>query len=407
MAKKAGINRVFLHLILDGRDTPFNSGLDFVRELRSRTKDLGIGEIATLSGRFYAMDRDNHWERTEKAYKAMTQGEAPHFKNPEEAIRASYKEKIFDEEFKPVVIEKEDGSFSGIKENDAVIFFNFRADRARQLTKAFVEDNFKGFARKKIKNLFFVSMTEYEKGLPVSAIAFPPEKIDWPLARVLSERGLSQFHIAETEKYAHVTFFFNGGKEEPFNGEDRVVIPSPRVSSYALKPEMSAPEVAHHVLWAIDSQKYSFILVNFANPDMIGHTGDIKAAICALQTVDSLLGDILELAQKRGWFAIVTADHGNVEEMIDLRTGEINKEHTTNPVPFIVLGENLEREIPLEEVPDLSDLMPSGILADVSPTILKLMGLSQPKEMTGVPLIYKRNEAKNFKQSKKFEQGRR
>jgi 2,3-bisphosphoglycerate-independent phosphoglycerate mutase len=389
MAKKEGLSKdkVCLHLILDGRDRPFNSGLDFVNELIKKLEIMEIGEIASLSGRFWAMDRDNHWERTEKVYQLLTEGKGPIANEAREAIERSYKNKIFDEEFEPTLIQKPGDGLNLIKENDAVIFFNFREDRARQLTKAFVEENFSHFQRTKIKNLFFTTMTEYEKNLPVNAIAFPPEKVNWPLSRLLAEKGISQLHIAETEKYAHVTFFFNGGKEEPFPGEKRILVPSPRVSSYALKPEMSAKEVADKVLLALDGQEYSFIIVNFANPDMVGHTGDINAAISALETIDNLIGDIVELAQNKKWSVLITADHGNVEEMINFKTGEINKEHSTNPVPFIVIAEGLKREIPLKEVPDLSSLRASGILSDVSPTILKLMGLPKPEEMTGTSLI--------------------
>jgi len=388
IAAKQRIKDVAIHVFLDGRDTPQDSGQGFISELVQRIKDLGIGRIATLSGRFWAMDRDNHWERIEQSYLAMTKGLAEQeFKDPLEAISSSYQQGIYDEEFKPVVIVDEKKQPVGkIKDNDAVIFFNFRSDRARELTRSFVADNFISFRRGKINNLFFVTMTEYEKDLPVT-IAFPPEKISDSLGKIISDHGLKQMHIAETEKYAHVTFFFNGGIEKPFSGEDRILIPSPRVSSYNQKPEMSAPEVAHQVLWGIGNGQYHFIVVNFANPDMLGHTGDIQAAVKGLETLDELVGEIIDLALKENWACIITADHGNVEEMVNLRTGEMNKEHTTNPVPFIVVDKRLENKNPLPTMPDLSTLTSSGILADVAPTVLKIMGLPKSPEMTGTSLI--------------------
>lgn len=387
LAKKNGLSKVYIHAILDGRDTPYNSGQQFIKELLERMKQIGIGKIATLSGRFWSMDRDNHWERTEKSYLAMTKGQADKFfDNPLAAIEDSYQNKIYDEEFVPTVITKNNQPVAKVQSNDAVIFLNFRPDRARQLTKAFVLDKFSGFSRDKIQNLLFVTMTEYEKDLPVD-VAFPPEKIEQPLAKVISDLGLRQFHIAETEKYAHVTFFFNGGREQPFPGEDRVLIPSPRVSSYDQKPEMSAPEVTAKLKEAILSEKYDFIVVNFANGDMVGHTGNLEATKKAVETLDELLGQVLIEVLRKNGVAIVTADHGNAEEMINLRTGEIDKEHSTNPVPFIVVGKQYELTEKLKEVPDLSSMQPSGVLADVAPTILKIMGIKPPEEMTGTALI--------------------
>lgn len=388
IAAKQELKDVAIHAFLDGRDTPRDSGHGFINELMTRIKDMGVGRIATLSGRFWAMDRDNHWERIEQSYLAMTKGLAEQeFQDPIKAINSSYQQEIYDEEFKPVVIiDEKNQPLSLVKDNDAVIFFNFRSDRARELTKAFISDNFTGFRREKIKNLFFVTMTEYEKDLPVE-MAFPPEIINNPLGKIISDYGLKQMHIAETEKYAHVTFFFNGGLEKPFAGENRILIPSPRVASYDQKPEMSASEVAHQVLWGIGNKQYHFIVVNFANPDMLGHTGNIQAAVKALETLDGLVGEIIDLALKENWVCLITADHGNVEEMINLRTGEIDKEHTTNPVPFIIIDKKLENKNALSPGMDITNLTPSGILADVAPTILKIMGLSKPKEMTGTSLI--------------------
>ena len=268
----------------------------------------------------------------------------------------------------------------------SVIFFNFRADRARELTRAFVLDDFKGFNREKIQNLFFVTMTEYEKDLPVK-IAFPKELIDYPLARVISDCELNQFHLAETQKYAHVTFFFNGGREEPYPGEERKLIPSPVIASFADQPEMSAPEVSEELIKALQQDEYSFIVVNFANPDMVGHTGNIKAAIQCLKVIDDLLGKIIPTALAKEWTTLILADHGNIEQLINPQTGEIDKEHTTNPVPFIIVDKDKQGESLVVNLDQLAETQPTGILADVAPTILKIMGIKKPKEMTGISLI--------------------
>ncbi len=388
LAAKKGINNVYIHAFLDGRDSPKDSSHGFISNLMSRMRDLKVGKIATLSGRFYAMDRDNHWDRIERTYLAMVKGLAEQeFTNPLEAIEASHQAGIYDEEFIPVVIKgigKQNPTV--IKDDDAVIFFNFRPDRARELTKALVSDKFTGFKREKIKNLFFVTMTEYEKNLPVK-VAFPPKNINNSLAEVVSNQKLGQIHIAETEKYAHVTFFFNGRRENPFPYEKRILIPSPRVESYAQKPEMSADQIANQVLWAIGSGQHKLIVVNFANPDMVGHTGNLSAAIVALEFLDRLVGKIVNLCLKENWVSIITADHGNCEQMINIRSGEINKEHTTNPVPFIVIKKGVGDKTFSSGLANLDSITPGGILADVSPTILKIMGLPQPPEMTGISLI--------------------
>jgi len=386
IAKNNGLEKVVIHAFLDGRDTPKDGAKGFIKELLFRAKSIGVGKIATLSGRFLFFFRDNHWERIEQAYLAITKGLAEkEFDDPLKAIEDSYKNGIYDEEFKPVVITDENNEPVGkVQDNDAVIFFNIRSDRARQLTKVFVESAFTSFKKQKIENLLFVTMTEYEKNLSAE-VAFPLEKITTPLAKVLADYGLKQMHIAETEKYAHVTFFFNGGMEQTFPGEKRILIPSPRVASYVQKPEMSASEVANQVLWGIGSGQYHFIVVNFANADMVGHTGDIQAAIKATQTLDGLLGQIIDLALKQNWVSLITADHGNAEKMVNLRTGEIDKEHTTNPVPFIIVDKNKENKNPLPI--ELQSMTPLGVLADVAPTILKIMGLPKPPEMTGTTLI--------------------
>ena len=386
LAKKQNFNKVYIHAILDGRDVGKDSAKIFIKELQDKIKDIGVGQIVTMAGRYWAMDRDNHWERIERSYKAMVQAESDKkFSNPMQALEDSYTNNVYDEEFAPIVITKNNQPIGKVENNDSVIFFNFRTDRSRELTKAFVLDDFKGFPRKKISNLYFVTMTEYEKGLPVH-IAFPPIKINYPLARVISDAGIKQFHTAETEKYAHVTFFFNGGQENPFPGEDRAVVPSPRVPSYAEKPEMSAAGVAEKVVEAINSNKYGFIVVNFANPDMVGHTGNVKAAVKAIETVDKMLGEIIiKTALVKNWVSLILADHGNCEKMIN-QDGTVNKEHTNNPVPFVIVDQSQKLNSPLDNPPDFTLKTPAGILADVSPTILKIMGINKPKDMTGIAL---------------------
>ncbi len=389
LAKRNNITKVFIHAILDGRDAAFNSGEGFVKEIVERTLTTGVGQIASLSGRFWAMDRDNYWDRTAKAYQAMAEGVAERYNiDPLKAIADSYKNNNFDEEFNPTVItDRQQRPVATINDNDAVIFFNFRPERSRQLTRALVLPNFQNFFRQKVaNNLLMVTMTEYEPGLPVQ-VAFLADKINDSLAKILSEAGLRQFHIAETQKYAHVTFFFNGGAEKPFSGEDRLLVPSPRVSSFAQKPEMAALEITQNIIKALEADQYDFIVVNFANADMVGHTGDLVASQKAVAVVDESLGKIVINILKMNGVGIITADHGNVEEIIDLRTGDINKEHSSNPVPFIIVGKDFELSPPLNQVPDLSLLTPSGVLADVAPTILKLIGLPQPKDMIGTPLI--------------------
>jgi 2,3-bisphosphoglycerate-independent phosphoglycerate mutase len=378
---------------MDGRDTIYNSGKGFIEELLQKVKELKINaKIASLSGRFYAMDRDNHWERIEKAFKAMTLGESDeYFSDPLKAIDSSYKNKIFDEEFVPTVITEKNKPVAKIEDGDTVIFFNFRADRARQITESFVLSDFVKFPRPSaFQTLFFCGMYLYDKDLPVDATAFYPSEIKMPLARVISEAKLKQLHISETEKYAHVTYFFNGGIEEPFPGEERIVIPSPRIASFAEKPEMSALKVTDEVLKAISENKYDFIVMNFANPDIVGHTSALKPTIRAVETCDKCLGKIVNMTLNKNGVVLVTADHGNAEELQNVKTGEIDKEHSTNPVPFVVIGNEKEGKnvgMPNTIGGDLSLIQPSGILADVAPTILKIMGVKKPEEMSGESLI--------------------
>ena len=389
MAKQQGVKDVFIQAIVDGRDTVYNAGIDFVTTLQEKIQEIGIGKIASLSGRYFAMDRDNRWDRTEKAYNAMVLGQGEQITDPLEAIRASYQKEVYDEEFVPSVVVENGQPVGTIQDNDAVIFFNFRPDRMRQLAKAFVLPEFDKFERKRVEDLFPVTMAEYEKGLPVET-AFPPEQIEQCLAQIISEAGLKQFHIAETEKYAHVTFFLNGTKEDPFDGEERVIIPSPKVATYDLAPEMSTKEITDRVVKEMQENKYDFLVMNFANPDMVGHTGNLEATMKGIEVVDECLGKIAEATLQRDGSMFITADHGNAEELKNLRTGDINKEHATNPVPFVIIANQYEGQPSIAgEVPegDLSLMPPVGMLADVAPTILTVMGLEQPPEMSGQPLL--------------------
>lgn len=385
-------SQVFIHGILDGRDTPKDAALKSVAKLETKMHETGVGSIASLSGRFYAMDRDNHWERTEKAYNAMRHGKSDRTTDsPLKAIEDSYKMSVFDEEFYPTVVVKDDKTpLTQIRDNDVVIFFNFRSDRARQLTKTFVLPTFQKFDRgDQIKDLMFITMTEYEKNLPVT-IAFQPDRARFTVARVVSEAGLHQLHIAETEKYAHVTFFFNGGSEEEYPNEDRVLIPSPRVTSYAETPAMSVHAIAERIVQEVSRRQYQFIVANFANADMVGHTGNLQATVRAIEEADAAVGRIAQAVLNSNGTLVVTADHGNAEEMINLQTGEIDKEHSTNPVPCIMANSNLAAQRflwPPVLDGDLSKMQPLGVLSDVAPTMLQLMGLSIPSEMTSRSLI--------------------
>ncbi|MBI5369766.1 2,3-bisphosphoglycerate-independent phosphoglycerate mutase [Candidatus Uhrbacteria bacterium] len=388
LCKKQGLKEVYVQAILDGRDTVYNAGIDFIITLQQKMKALKIGKIASLSGRYFAMDRDHRWDRTKKAYDTMVLGAGNQATDPIAALKESYAKEVYDEEFVPTVLMDGDHPVGTVQENDAIIFFNFRPDRARQLTEAFVLPDFSQFDRKKVDGLFPVTMAEYEKDLPVQ-IAFPPQVVENCLAQVLSQKGFKQLHIAETEKYAHVTFFLNGTKEEPFPGEDRVIIPSPKVASYDLAPEMSAREITSRVIKEMREDTYDFMVMNFANPDMVGHTGNLEATIKAVETVDDCLGKIVEETLARDGAVFITADHGNAEEKLNLRTGDINKEHATNPVPFVIISKALQGQPSIAgEVPDgdLSLMPPVGMLADVAPTILAMMGVEQPPDMIGQPL---------------------
>jgi len=389
-AKEKKVKEAYIHVILDGRDTPYNSGVNFIKDLNHYIAECGLGKIATVSGRFYAMDRDNHWDRTAKAYSAMVAGEGNQGEDAIKVIEESHKKKIYDEEFVPTVIMEKGKPVATVENGDSLIFLNFRPDRARQITKAFVLPSFNKFKGwKYLDKLFFAGFVEYEKDLPME-IVFPQEVIADTLGEIIAQAGLKQLRVAETEKYAHVTYFFNGGREAKSEGEEHELAPSLAVISYDLKPEMSALAITEKVIKAIDSDKYDFILINFANADMVGHTGNLQAAIKAVEVVDSCLGKITKRVLDKNGAVLVTADHGNAEMMFNMQTGMIDKEHTANPVPFILVGRQFEgKTIGFKEIPgsDLSLVKPQGILSDVAPTVLKIMGLPKPKEMTGRSLF--------------------
>jgi 2,3-bisphosphoglycerate-independent phosphoglycerate mutase len=377
MAHRERVPEVYVHAFLDGRDTPPQSALGFMHDLEAAMGRIGTGAVATVSGRYYAMDRDRRWERVVKAYDALVLGEGPRAATPAAAIEASYAAGVTDEFVLPTVIDHEGQPVATIDDGDVVVFFNFRADRARQLSQALLRPDFDGFGRRTVPaDLTFVTLTQYEDDLPAS-VAYPPRDVDEPLARVVSEHGLRQFHTAETEKYPHVTYFFNGGREEPFAGEERQLVPSPKVATYDLQPEMSAIEVTDGLVERIASGIDDFIIVNFANGDMVGHTGVFAAAVTAVETVDACVGRVVEAALARGGALLVTADHGNADEMVDRTTGKPHTAHTTNPVPFVVVSE-AQRGSRLRE---------GGILADVAPTVLDLMEMPLAQAMTGQSLL--------------------
>ncbi len=380
MARENKVTRVFVHCFMDGRDTPPNSGIDFLRQLEQKMRECGVGQIATVIGRYYAMDRDNRWERIEKAYRAMVHGDAEaKFSDPIAAIRASYEKGTTDEFVAQTVITTEAtpgkpaAPRATIRDDDAVIFFNFRADRARQTTRALVEPGFKEFVDpERPANLTFVAMTQYEKTWPWLRYIIAPEKLEHILANVFTEMQFKNLRVAETEKYAHVTYFFNGGIEKPFPGEERILVPSPKVPTYDLKPEMSAAGVADAVVHAIEKGDFDAVIMNFANADMVGHSGKLEAAIKACETVDECLGRIFQSLRPRGGAWVITADHGNAETMIDPVTGGPHTYHTTNPVPFILVSDD-----------GRAQLKTGGSLRDIAPTLLGVAGIPEPDEMTG------------------------
>lgn len=376
MAKKNGVENVYIHALLDGRDVPPSSAVAYLEELEAKMKEIGVGKIASVMGRFYAMDRDNIWDRVEKAYAAVVYGEGIQADDAVEAVKASYEtidedgKHLTDEFVLPTVIGK-DGR---VKENDSVIFFNFRPDRAREITRTFVDPDFTGFERKKgFFPLNYVCMTQYDAEMPNVAVAFGPEALTNTLGEYLSAQGKTQLRIAETQKYAHVTFFFNGGEEKQYEGEDRILVDSPKISTFDLMPEMSAPQVSEKLNEAVRSGKYDAVIVNFANCDMVGHTGIIPAAVQAVETVDTCVGSLVEAVKEMDGVLFVTADHGNADKMLD-ENGEPFTAHTTNSVPFIIVNYPC-------------DVREGGKLCDIAPTMLKVMGLPQPAEMNGESII--------------------
>lgn len=390
--KQQELTRVYLHLILDGRDAARDSSLQYLEQLQNKMTNTGVGEIASISGRFWAMDRDNRWDRVEKAYLAMAEGTSDKkSRDAKEAITKSHAASIFDEEFVPLVMTQADDSpIATVKDNDAVLFYNFRPDRARELTQAFTKKEFDKFSRpRQIQGLMFVAMTEYEKGIEAE-VAFPPALAKTPLAKVIADAGLKQMHIAETEKYAHVTFFFNGGVENQFPGEERALIPSPKVTSYDEKPEMSAGEITEKLLQELEKGEQHVYIVNFANADMVGHTGNLSATKDAIGYLDTQIGRIVDATKAKGGVVAITADHGNAELKLDLQTGVISKEHTTDPVPFILIGQGWEgfsSWFPENSKPSQGSPQSIGILADVAPTILHILGMPTPDDMSGKSLI--------------------
>ena len=375
MAKKNGLEKVYVHAYLDGRDVPPSSAAEYMEELVAKIKEIGVGSVATISGRFYAMDRDNAWDREEKAYSALVYGEGVQADDPVQAIKDSYANDVTDEFMLPSVVDKN----GMIHENDSVIFFNFRPDRARQLTRAFVDPEFTGFERRNgYFPLTFVCMAQYDAEMPNVLVAFPPEELKMTFGEYLAKHGKKQLRLAETQKYAHVTFFFNGGEEKQFEGEDRILVNSPKVATFDMQPEMSAYEVCDNLVESIRSDKYDVIIVNFANPDMVGHTGIMEAAIKAIETVDECVGKTVDAILDVDGQMFICADHGNAEKLLD-EDGEPFTAHTTNPVPFVLV--NYDEDYTLRE---------GGCLADIAPTLIELMGMEQPKEMTGKSLLIKK-----------------
>ena len=373
LAKRKDFEDVYVHCFLDGRVTPPASAENYIMQLEDKMKEKGIGKIASISGRFYAMDRDKRWQRIQKAYDAMVNGIGEKATSAISAIESSYQKEVFDEFVEPTLICNGEEPIATIGKKDSVIFFNFRPDRAREITRTLVDEEFNEFETKKL-DLCFVCMTQYDETIPNVNIAFKPTALVNTFGEYISKKGLKQLRIAETEKYAHVTFFFNGGEEKQYKGEDRILIPSPKVETYDLKPEMSAYEVTEKVVEAIKSEKYDSIILNYANPDMVGHTGNLDAAVKAIETIDECVGKVIEALKEVNGIVLITADHGNSEQMIDYKTGEPHTAHTTNPVPLMLFGmENVK--------------LNTGCLADLAPTMLDIMGLEKPQEMLGNSLL--------------------
>ncbi len=376
LAKRNGLEKVYVHCFMDGRDTPPESGLDFIKELEAKMQEIGVGEIATVSGRYYAMDRDNRWERVVKAYDIMAKGEGEFAASAVAGMEASYAQKITDEFVVPFAVEKDGKALATINDGDSVVFFNFRPDRAREISRCFCDDSFDHFERGARKNIVFVAFTDYDVTIQNKLVAFKKQELNNVFGQWLADQGMTQLRTAETEKYAHVTFFFNGGVEEPFANEDRKLVASPKVATYDLQPEMSAPEVCDGLVEAIKSQQYDVIVINFANGDMVGHTGVEAAAIKAVETVDECVGRAYDALMEVDGTMFICADHGNCDQMVDYETGEPFTAHTTNPVPFILVNADPKY-----------DLKEGGRLCDIVPTLIELMGKEKPADMTGESLL--------------------
>ena len=376
MAKRHGLTKVYVHCFMDGRDTPPDSGKGYIKDLMDKMKEIGVGEIATVSGRYYAMDRDNRWERVVRAYDALTKGEGDRASCPLCGMQASYDKGVVDEFVVPFVVEKDGQPTATIKTGDSVVFFNFRPDRAREISRCFCDDEFDHFDRGERIKTTYVCFTDYDVTIGNKLVAFKKQELTNVFGEWLAKQGMTQLRTAETEKYAHVTFFFNGGVEEPFEGEDRLLVPSPKVATYDLQPEMSAPKVCDGLVEAIDSGKYDVIIINFANGDMVGHTGVEAAAIKAVEVVDECVGRAVEAIKRNGGIMFICADHGNCDMMVDPATGEPFTAHTTNPVPFILVNADPKY-----------GLMEDGRLCDIVPTMIELMGKEKPAEMTGHSLL--------------------
>jgi len=383
LIKGQGIEKVFIHAFTDGRDSAPTSGVDSMKELKKRLSDYGIGKIASIGGRYFGMDRNNNWDRIKRSYDSMVRAKGNSIEDTETYLRESYAKEIYDEYIEPAFVNEGGIPVGQIRDGDSVIFFNFREDRARQITKSFVIPDFDKFENIKFKDLMFITMTQYEEGIPAE-VAFGPVEIKNCLGEILSQKNMKQLRIAETEKFAHVTYFFNGGNEEPFPGEDRVIIPSKDVSSFDTEPEMSAFEITDKVCELVDQDKYDFILINYANADIVGHTGNEKACIKAVETVDECLEKLIKTVLSKRGCLLITADHGNVEEVINVRTGEIDTEHSINPVPlWYITSENHHEKSGKRP----SQVKAVGLLSDIAPTILSIMDIKKPQEMTGENLL--------------------
>lgn len=382
LVKNSGLKKLFIHVFTDGRDSAPTSGVDSIKELEKKIEEYGVGRIASISGRYFAMDRNNNWDRIEKAYNAIVCGNGEQISDPIDYLQKSYEKEIFDEYIEPAVMTENGKPVGKVSDGDSMIFFNYREDRARQLTKAFVLPSFSKFKKEQLKNIVFVTMIQYEDSLPTD-VAYEPIEIKNSLGEIISQQKIAQLRIAETEKFAHVTYFFNGGNEEPFPKEDRIIIPSKAVSVFSEAPEMSAKEITDKVCEMIQKDKYGFVLINYANADIVGHTGNEKATISAVETIDKCLEKLIPTVIKQGGCLLITADHGNAEELVNLKNGEIDTEHSSNPVPLWFVAPDNH----CDAVGKCYTLKVAGLLSDVAPTVLDIIGIKKPTDMTGESLM--------------------